>query len=64
MKKVGGQPNEFGIFVPGEAAKPAPAPAAAPEPEVVEVEEPGLEDAPVAEEKEEPQTFKRSKKRK
>jgi hypothetical protein len=64
MKKVGGQPNEFGIFVPGEAAKPAPAPAAAPEPEVVEVEEPGLEDAPVAEEKqEEPQPFKRKKRK-
>ena len=32
MRKRSGQPNEFGIFVPGEPA-PAPAPAPAPEPE-------------------------------
>jgi len=31
MRKRSGQPNEFGIFVPGDS-KPAAAPAPAPEP--------------------------------
>jgi|DEB0MinimDraft_10_1074344.scaffolds.fasta_scaffold25567_1 hypothetical protein len=54
MRKRSGQPNEFGIFVPGDskpAAAPAPAPAPAPQPveeevEVSEVSEPAAEEEP------------------
>lgn len=40
MRKKSGQPNEFGIFIPGDA------PAAAPAPKPVVVEEPAAEEAP------------------
>lgn len=63
MRKVQGQPNEFGIFVKADAPTPAPAPAPAPV-----VEEPAAEEAPADEVEEvegsEDTGWTRSKKRK
>ena len=45
MRKKSGQPNEFGVFVPGDTTPAAPAPAPAPAP----IEEPAAEEPEIEE---------------